>query len=390
MKSRFPRKGWLLLLIVFGLFAVAYLSSFIFHQGSNIRFVDLILPNSDGTPANLLKKQVCADRFCSVTCDPGYAALSGRCSSSGGWQWNLSGVSPNYKSWYCFDSSLLNLANLQGSGYPVVTAEAACVKVGNSLPAGNPPKVGNYIIDAGEVCDSNNTGGVDCTAFTARQYDVSTDRVIDVPLCNGYLSCSANGQLFDISHCQFCNGAGIGNGVEVGNNNRCNPGTFCECFPYDPITCPFSNNDPSCGNSIIEAGEECERPNVGFSTGFGDFVCMNDCKIAGLFVPSDTCGDGVVQGTEECDPPGTTALTGSSALCFEECDPPGTTALTGSSALCFGGYCVYETATCQLDCTWKTSWPACPGLPIGFPDPGDDPLGGSCTTTGPNGLPGDV
>lgn len=375
MASRFPRAGWLILVFVLGIFVTAYLSSFVFHSGESIRLIDLYSFDATNPQLSLLETEVCTNRFCSAVCPAGYVALTGRCSSSGGRQWNLQGTSSDYKSWNCFDSSLLNAANIPLSANPpIVVAEASCVELGSSY-TGSPPKLGNYLIESGEVCDLNNTGSIDCTDFISRQWDETNGAFIDVPLCNGWLTCNASGTAYDISHCQYCNSDGNPNGIPVGNGSACS-GSNCFCLPGSSGSCPASQIDPVCGNAIIESGEECESPNRGLNVNIGGilYFCGLDCKMGAVPLGSGgsggTCGDGILQGSEDCDPPGTTAL-------------------TGSSALCPAGYCIYETATCQPDCTWKTDWPSCGGG-AGTPIDSSGSGGGTCINMGPQSLPRDV
>jgi hypothetical protein len=89
---------------------------------------------------------------------------------------------------------------------------------------------------------------------------------------------------------------------------------------------------PVCGDSLIEAGEQCDPPNFG--------TCGADCQFT-------FCGDGVIQGAESCDPPDgvTCNLACQTIVCGdgivegnEQCEPP-------------------DGLTCNFDCTLFESEP---------------------------------
>ncbi len=65
-------------------------------------------------------------------------------------------------------------------------------------------------------------------------------------------------------------------------------------------------SEPSCGNGIVESGEECDGDDMGTLTcerlGFvsGELSCTDSCSLD-LSGCHGYCGDGRVQGAEECD-----------------------------------------------------------------------------------------
>jgi hypothetical protein len=83
------------------------------------------------------------------------------------------------------------------------------------------------------------------------------------------------------------------------------------------LTCSF------CGDDIIEAGEDCDPPNL---TPDGRILCDNTCHFLG------TCGNGQLDPGEQCDPPNPGTCGNDcqfAAICGdgiigpgEQCDPP--------------------------------------------------------------------
>ncbi len=74
-------------------------------------------------------------------------------------------------------------------------------------------------------------------------------------------------------------------------------------------TCTFDRSGcEGCGNGTLEIGEECDASDFGTQTcansGFqsGDLTCNTDCTID-VSSCVGGCGNGVVEGDEECDPP---------------------------------------------------------------------------------------
>jgi len=93
------------------------------------------------------KKTDCSTPFCTATCDNGYYAIAGSCTSTSGTRWSLNGISPNHQSWHCLDYSLNG-----GS----ITATVNCMKVGNWSPVPKSSVCRNFIVEEGEQCDNLN------------------------------------------------------------------------------------------------------------------------------------------------------------------------------------------------------------------------------------------
>lgn len=216
-------------------------------------------------------------KFCEATCPNGFYAVGGSCQTypgddgSGnfvaGLQYNLLGVLPEsgLQSYSCFNNGIVN----DPSNY--LTATATCMQSGGaSLPTS--ASCGNYRIDSGEVCDTDNFGDwIDCTDFSTGGGNT---------LCNGTLSCNGTCSGFDVSACVYCNNDVCGAGLFLCADGLCRPD--CTAFGGDgsatvgawdcptPGTCPTEPDSPPpghpvCGNALIEGTEQCEGNQVGTS-----------------------------------------------------------------------------------------------------------------------------
>jgi fibro-slime domain-containing protein len=101
-----------------------------------------------------------------------------------------------------------------------------------------------------------------------------------------------------------------------------------------PFEAPPSS---TCGNGIIEFGENCDDGNIvsgdGCSSGCvvePHYMCRMasaDAGVASICTHDIVCGDGLIEGTEACDDGNTTSGDGCSSTCTLECGwecPPGT------------------------------------------------------------------
>jgi cysteine-rich repeat protein len=85
----------------------------------------------------------------------------------------------------------------------------------------------------------------------------------------------------------------------------------------------------TCGNGVVESGEQCDgldfSPSAGVQAGacnnfFGSAVgvvrCLSNCFVdGGLCMAGGTCGNGIVEGNEQCDDADADASDG----CTPEC-----------------------------------------------------------------------
>ena len=203
---------------------------------------------------------------------------------------------------------------------------------------------GNGVIEPGEDCDDGNTDDCDacsndCTLVTGcGDGEVCGTEACDdgnIRSCDG---CSAT--------CSIESGLLCGDAIV---NAECGE----DCDPPVPGRCDAEcHRIPSCGDGIVDPGEECDDANT-----VDCDACSNHCT----FVTG--CGDGTRCGTEACDDGNAASCDGCSptctvevgarcgdgvvnAACGEECDPPGVdctqscrlgTAPLGTRHFSFGG-----------------------------------------------------
>ena len=118
----------------------------------------------------------------------------------------------------------------------------------------------------------------------------------------------------------------------------------------------------ACGNSLVEAGEQCDDGNTVSGDG-----CSATCVLEGE--PPVDCGDGVVDAGEQCDDGNTVGGDGCSAVCTTEATPAGCgDAIVDGAEECDDGNTVGGDG-CTSVCT----------LENGNPGEGD---GGGCCSTG--------
>ena len=119
---------------------------------------------------------------------------------------------------------------------------------------------------------------------------------------------------------------------------------------------------PNCGNGTVDAGEQCDDGNTASGDG-----CSATCQTEG----APACGDGTVDSGEQCDDGNTADGDGCSATCQNETPPPG----CGNGTVDTGEQCDDgNTANgdgCSAVCTTED-----PG------NPGDGSADGGCCSTG--------
>ena len=196
-----------------------------------------------------------------------------------------------------------------------------------------PSTCGNGIVEVGEQCDDGNTvDGDGCSA-----------------------TCLIEGACGD----GFCS---------LGFEDCFTCPADCPCAPCGDAICDFVAGESCmscpvdcgpcgglCGDGLIQPGEECDLTNLGGETcvsqgfGGGTLACLPICLFdtSGCMGPTGTCGNGLIEGGEECDDGNTTDGDGCSALCEvepvcgdgtvdtgEECDDGNVSDGDGCSATC--------------------------------------------------------
>jgi len=195
----------------------------------------------------------------------------------------------------------------------------------------------------------NNLGGV-CLLCTSALYWALG--------CGGYVGPSAEAAAQDLAHCgngqlDLSEGCDDGNRAEDdGCSSACQvePGFFCDGAPS---TC-FD----SCGNGIIDNGEDCDGAVLGGATcasadarfTAGQLGCTAQCRFNFIACTSLDCGDGIMDSGEECDD-GNDDSTDACVNCFvarcgdgvlavaEECDDGNNVGGDGCDRICVVEQC---------------------------------------------------
>lgn len=172
------------------------------------------------------------------------------------------------------DGSDLRGQNCPGLGYDAGTLSCT----GSCLYAGcYNYQCGNNTLEPGEICDGTDLGGQDCTTFG---FDGGTLQ------CNG--ACNS----FDTSLCfnnPVCGNSSIETGEQCDDGNTTN-GDGCSS------TCQLEGYGGYCGDGITQSGEgeECDDGNT--TNGDG---CNNTCQLEAT--DDSYCGDGQIDTGEMCD-----------------------------------------------------------------------------------------
>jgi cysteine-rich repeat protein len=177
---------------------------------------------------------------------------------------------------------------------------------------------GNGSIDSGEQCDGANLNGQTCMT---RGFD------------GGTLGCNT-GCSFDTSSCTTItcgNGTIEGNedcdGADLNGQTCVSQGFAGGTLACEPGSCAFDTSGCTmCGNGNIDANEQCDGANLNGATcesqgfpGGGTLVCYANCTAFDVSSCSmSTCGNGVLDTGEDCDDNNTTDSDGCSSMCQVE------------------------------------------------------------------------
>lgn len=169
------------------------------------------------------------------------------------------------------------------------------------------PYCGDTIIDTGEECDKDTLSETECgrLGFTHGELSCTNGCTLDTSQCGTCGNGEAEGAEGDPRY-ETCDGSDIRGQdcIDVGQASgvlRCDDD--CE---WDISGCV--GGGPVCGNSVVEANEECDDGNNTACDG-----CSELCLV-------ETCGNGVVECGEQCDDGNTNAGDNCSPLCnLEAC-----------------------------------------------------------------------
>ncbi len=143
---------------------------------------------------------------------------------------------------------------------------------------------GDGIVSGNEECDNgpNNGPGSGCETDCRFSCHIGSDCDDGNP-CSGVETCRA------VSGGRACKaGTPAADGSACGARGHCKSG---KCI------------QPTCGNGVVDPGEDCEPPNTA--------TCDANCKKV-------VCGDGVIAGNEQCDDGNTKSLDGCDSNCRYE------------------------------------------------------------------------
>lgn len=174
-------------------------------------------------------------------------------------------------------------------------------------------KCGNGSIDAGEVCDGSNVGGM-----TSCELAVGSGS-------KGEVKCASDCKSFDLSSCsaaqdcgnatiddgEVCDGTNLGGRVcadVVGYGSKGSLKCASNCKTFDTSLCTA---EVTCGNGKLDAGEVCDgsllngascASRVGYGS-TGTLVCNSTCDgyDTSACSPEVTCGNGELDDGEVCD-----------------------------------------------------------------------------------------
>ncbi len=288
---------------------------------------------------------------------------------------NLCDITPGIPTGTCTDTAFVCCSNItptagyNGCNLSLVNETCCCDTCSPVAVCGD----GN--LDIGEQCDNGIANSNSAACLTTCQNATCGDTFIQtaVEQCEppNTLTCDAN--------CQNITPPSCGNNIieageqcddGIANSNSAACLTTCQnatcgdtfiqtaveqCEPPNTLTCDANCQNittPSCGNNIIEAGEQCDPPN--------GIICDASCQNI-ITLPS--CGNGLLEGSEACEvsiPCATPSWTCDLLSCV--CLPPLITSVCGNNILEAGEQCDDGNSSnndgCSNTCTIEILIPA--------------------------------
>ena len=231
-----------------------------------------------------------------------------------------------------------------GNSVPGDGCSGVCqIEPGYSCPTPGKPCVkewvcGNGIVDPGETCDDGNTTSGDgcsstCQTESGWECPVGSSSNADAGASDAAPSDAGSpkgGACWKIS----CGDGLIEPGEECDDGNSAsNDGCSSSCQIEKGWSCPTPGAAcvaAKCGDGVVAGSETCDDGNTLSNDG-----CSSTCQVeSGWICPTPDqkciakqCGDGIIAGTEQCDDGNNTPNDGCSATCTVE---PGFACVTGA------------------------------------------------------------
>ena len=217
---------------------------------------------------------------------------------------------------FCGDSKVIGTETCDDGSNDGIGCATGCIGFATdwSCSGGSPTSpstcvflCGNSILDTGEQCDDGNTANGDGCSSTCQIE--ATYQCVNSPMP---------------SLCTYCGDAKV-IGTEVcddGTNDGIGCAVGCLGAALDWSCTSGSTTSPSvctslCGNSVLNAGEQCDDGNIVSGDG-----CSSTCTIEAGWscsgspsVCTPICGDSLVKGSETCDDGNTISGDGCSSVC---------------------------------------------------------------------------
>jgi cysteine-rich repeat protein len=175
---------------------------------------------------------------------------------------------------------------------------------GTGGTGGMAPVCGDMVVSGNEQCDGMDLNGLTCEALGH---------------VGGTLSCDPVLCVLDTTNCHNCNNGLVEPmlGEDCDFDSQGKPLVLTTCaglrFPEssanpgcDP-TCQYDTTPCLCGNSAVDASEDCDGADFNGKTcmsfGFagGDLTCNASCEI--VATACNQCGNDMIDGAEQCDGP---------------------------------------------------------------------------------------
>lgn len=179
-----------------------------------------------------------------------------------------------------------------------------------TLRIANCHSCGNGSIEGIEQCDGADLAGADCTTrgFTMGTLRCSPTCAYDTSMCA--TAACGDGSVAPAEACDDMNAA-AGDGC---SGCMLEPGYSCTGAP--------SRCRPICGDGMIRGFEQCDGTNLGTETcasrgfiGGGTLRCSASCAFDTTMCSAASCGNSIIDAGEECDDGNTVAFDGCNTSC---------------------------------------------------------------------------